>query len=179
MGVTDARRTRQRARPFPLDAEVRSALIQSGMTAFAVGWAMSQLLRLLRWDFGGRRKRRLHNLALERMGMVQLKEKLADIVTRHERDTGSPVSMDDLSLGNYQEMLVDFGATAIDRALNELVREGIVRREKRGFVDVIRPTGKPYHTRTLAALRQVLDRMKLDLDVRYATQYDTGRTYNV
>lgn len=179
MQATNSRTTARKAAAFPSDRELRRALVQSGMRPLAVERAMAHALRLPRWDFGGRRRRRLHNLALQRLGMVQLKETLAGIVTRHQHDTGTPVSLDDLSQGNYQEMLVDFGAGAIDSALNELVREGIVRREKRDIVEVIRPTGKPFHAGSLAALRQVLEEIKLSLNVRYATEYDTGRTFRV
>jgi hypothetical protein len=145
----------------------------------AVERAMSQMLRLFRWDFGERRKRRLYSLAVVRMGMVQLEELLVGIITRHLQQAGSPVSLDDLSQGNYNEALVDFGPAVIDRALNELVREGAVRREKRGIVEVIRPTGKHYHARSLGGLRRVIDEMRLRLNVRYATQYDVERTFRV
>jgi len=177
--MTNAQRRAQKARPFPPDRDVRRALVQSGMGAPAVKRAMSQALRLFRCDFFGRRKRRLHNLAVVQMGMVQLKEKLADIATRHQRQTGTHVTIDDLSQGNYKEMLVDFGPTTIDRALNELVSEGIVRRDKRGITEVIRPTGKRYQAQSIGQLRQVLDQMKLSLNVRYARAYDLERTYKM
>jgi len=164
---------------FPSDQEVRRALGQSGMGWPAVECAMSQALRLLRWDFGLRRKRRVYSLAVVRMGMMQLKELLVGIITRHLQQTGNPVSLDDLAQGNDKEMLVDFGPAAIDRALSELAREGIVRREKRGIVEVIRPTGKHYHAGSLGALRRVIDEMRRKLNVRYATEYDTARTFRV
>lgn len=179
MRLNNSQPSKATTRPFPPDREVRQALLSSGMRPAAVAWAMSHLLRVVRWDFRGRRKRRLHNLALMRLGMVQLKETLVGIITRHQQETGSPVSVDDLSQGNYKEMLVDFGPAAIDLALHELVREGLVRREKRSISEVLTPTGRPYQAPSLAALRYVLDAMKLSLNVRYAGEYDTQRTYRL
>lgn len=172
-------RSGRRAEVFPSDSEIREALVQSGMSRIRVAWATSQVMRLLRLEFGTRRKRRLYDLAVSRMGLLQLKEKLVGIVSRHQQQCGTPVSVDDLWQGNYKEMLVDFGPTAIDRALNELAREGIVSRDKRGIVDVIRATGKHYRARSAGALRQVLDAMKVGLDLRYATDYDVSRTFQV
>jgi hypothetical protein len=179
MGIANARRSAANHAAFPSDAEIGGALRQSGMGALAVWSAMSQLLRPVRFDFFGRRRRRLYNLAVVRMGMVQLKEVLVGIITRHHEQTHHPVSLDDLWQGNYKEMLVDFGPGTIDRAIAELQREGIVQRDRRGIADLLRPTGKKYHQGPLAALRRVLDAMKLDLNVRYATEYDTERTYRM
>ena len=179
MSIANTKRSVTAHSAFPSDEEIAGALRQSGMGALAVGSAMSQLLRPLRFDFFGRRRRRLHNLAVVRMGMMQLKELLVGIITRHHEQTHHPVSVDDLWQGNYKEMLVDFGPGTIERALGELQREGIVRRDRRGIADLLRPTGKRYHQGSLAALRRVIEAMKLDLNVRYATEYDTERTYRM
>jgi len=179
MRVAGSRQSASRHGGFPSDAELREALVQSGMSRIRVAWATSQVMRLLRLEFGNRRRRRLYDLAVSRSGMLQLKETLVGIVTRHQQQCGAPVSVDDLWQGNYKEMLVDFGPTAIDRALNELAREGIVSRDKRGTADVIRATGRSYHPRSVHALRRVIDAMKLGLNVRYATEYDISRTFQV
>jgi len=179
MAVTKSRFSGGKAGNFPSDREVRRALVQAGMGWLAVERAMSQALRLFRLDFGSRRKRRLYEVALRRVMMIQLKEKLVGIISRHQQQAGTPVSTDDLWSGNYKEMLVDFGQAWIDRALTELAREGIVARDRRGIVEVLRWTGKQYHGKSAAALRQALDTMKMDLNVRYAEAYHGERTYRM
>lgn len=166
-------------RRFPPDDELRRALRESGMGWLAVGRAMSQTLRLLRLDFGARRKRRLYEVAVARVMMIQLKEQLVGIIRRHQQQTGTPVSTDDLWSGNYKELLVDFGQAWIERALTELAREGIVARERRGIVEVLRWTAKPCRAQRVAALRQALDAMKMELNVRYAQEYHGERTYRM
>jgi hypothetical protein len=179
MRVKSVRGTARGAEVFPSDSEIRQALVQSGMSPLRAAWATSQVMRLLRLEFGARRRRRLYDLAVSRMGLLQLKEKLVGIVTRHQQECHGPVSVDDLWQGNYKEMLVDFGPTAVDRALNELAREGIVRRDKRGIADVMRATGRQYRAPSVAGLRQVLDAMKVSLNLRYAADYDVSRTFQV
>ena len=164
--------------PFPADGEVRQALLESGMGVLAVERAMSQILRPLRLDFFGRRKRRLYNRTAMRMGMVQLKEKVIAIATQHEKDTRTPVSVDDFFFGQYKYILTDFGPGDVDKAVKELAREGLLRQESRGGIQVLRPTRKHSHDSN-ATLRRVLDQMKLHLGIRYAQEYDTERTYRM
>jgi hypothetical protein len=170
---------RSRKRPaFPRDGEVREALLESGMGLLAVERAMSQLLRPLRCDFFVRRKRRLYNIAAMRMGLVQLKEKAAAIAAQHEKDTGTALNVDDFFFGPYKYLLTDFGPGDVDKAINELVRDGVLRPETRGGIQVLLPTRKPCR-HSITRLRRVLDQMKLHLGIRYAQEYDTERTYQM
>jgi hypothetical protein len=148
------------------------------MRPLAVWYAMSQALRPLRWDFGRRRKRRLYNLAALRIGMVQLKEKVFGIVARYRQHAGTPMNMNELLQSEHDTLLVDFGPREVERATRELVREGILRAQKRGTVDVIQATRKRYEG-SLSELRRVLDQIKLHLNIRYAAEYDSERTYRV
>jgi hypothetical protein len=163
---------------FPSDGEIHAALLESGMGALAVERAMSQLMRVFRWDFFKRRKRRLYNLVAIRMGMVQLKEKVMDIAARHERETRTPLNIDDFFFGAYRYLLIDYGPGDVDAAIKELVREGLLRQEMRARIQVLRPTHKRGHFGA-TALRRVLDQMKLHLGIRYAQDYDGGRTFQV
>ena len=164
--------------PFPPDAETRHALVESGMSPLAVERAMSQILRPLRFDFFGRRERRLYTMLAMRMGLVTLKEKVVAIANRHEMETGTALNADDFFFGTYKYLLVDFGPADVDVAIKELVREGILRQENLGGIVVLRPTRKPFRVST-APLRKVLDQMKLHLGIRYAQEYDTEKTYRM
>jgi len=164
--------------PFPPDDEIRAALLESSMSRWAVRRALSQILRLPRWDFGGRRKRRLYNVAAMRMGGVLLKEKVAAIATRHDNESGVALNADDFVSGAYQYLLMDFGIGDVERAIKELVREGILRAETRVGIQVLKPTRKPFRY-SINGLRQALDQMKLHLGIRYAQEYNTERTYRM
>jgi hypothetical protein len=172
------RASRAERPPFPPDAETRHALAESGMTPFAIERAMSQVLRLLRFDFFKRRKQRLYTMLAMRMGLVTLKEKVVAIANRHEKETGAALNADDFFVGAYKYLLVDFGPADVDVAIKELVGEGILRQENLGGIVVLRPTRKHLHVST-ASLRKVLDQMKLHLGIRYAQEYDTEKTYQV
>jgi len=169
---------REKRPPFPRDEETREALLESGMGLLAVERTMSQVLRPLRLDFFRRRKRRLYSVAAMRMGMAQLKEKVAAIAGRHDKETGSPLNVDDFFFGAYRYLLIDFGPGDVDGAIKELVREGLLRRETRAGIEVLLPTRKRGHS-SATVLRRVLDQMKLHLGIRYAAEYDTERTYRV
>jgi len=167
-----------KAPAFPTDAEVHEALLESGLGALAAERAMSQLMRVFRWDFFNRRKRRLYSLVAIRMGMVQLKEKVMEIAGRHEKETRGPLNVDDFFFGAYRYLLMDYGPGDVDGAIKELVRDGLLRQETRARIQVLRPTHKRGH---LAAtrLRRVLDQMKVHLGIRYAQEYDRERTFRV
>jgi len=139
---------------------------------------MSQLLRPLRWDFFGHRKRRLYIVAAMRMGMVQLKEKVAALAAQHEKETGTALNVDDFFFGPYKYLLTDFGPGDVDGAIKELVRDGVLRPETRGGIQVLLPTRKPCR-HSIVRLRRALDQMKLHLGIRYAQEYDTERTYRL
>ncbi|UCH33368.1 MAG: hypothetical protein JSV65_12390 [Armatimonadota bacterium] len=172
------RRAKKKPPPFPSDEEIREALAGSGMRPFAVERALSQVLRPLRGDFGGRRKRRLYSVMAIRMGLVQLKEKVTEIARRHEKEAGAPLNADDFFFGPYKYLLIDYGPRDVENVIDEMSREGVLRRETRGGIEVLRATRK--RSRSSAhALRGVLDQAKLHLGIRYAEEYDTERTYRV
>lgn len=178
MNRANSRRGVREVPAFPSDREVREALVRSGMRPPAVGYAMSQLLRLLRWDFGRRRKRRLYNLTALRIGMVQLKEKVFAIVARYREQAGTPINLEDLLQGEHAGILIDFGLRDVERAARELMREGVLRVQQRGVVDVIQATRKRYEA-SVSELRRVLDQIKLHLNIRYAAGYSSERTYRL
>ena len=177
--MTEVHRGGKQKRPqFPGDEEIRQALLESGMSLLAVEREVSQLLRLLSWDFFGRRKRRLYEVIVIRMGVVQLQEKLVAIAHRHQQETGNPLNIDDIFYGPYKYLLTDFGPGDVDGVIKELVRAEILRQEDRGGIQVLQPTKKHFRS-SATALRRVLDQMKLHLGIRYAADYDTEKTYRV
>jgi len=112
------------------------------------------------------------------MGVVQLKEKVAAIAARHLLETGNPLNCDDFFVGPYRYLLMDFGPGDVDAAINELVRDGVLRQSTRAGVQVLKPTRR-HISQSSTALRRVMDEMKRHLEIRYAAEYDRERTYRV